>query len=144
MDFQRYEIKVLNLIKQFKGSPQIFRLISKFNPEAVKPLSMKHHRQALPSARCLNMPRMMTNGKTSRRLSNVKCAVDLTGDGDLFEDFSFIYIKEPESRARPVVKLKNHICTSLCINLKMTEANLALLKSTPLLLRPMIFGLKRM
>ena len=72
------------------GSPQILKLYSKFNPQLVNQLA---HQRKMLNGRFVRLPRYQLPRQCGRTDKPVQCAVDLTGDGDLVEDFSFIYVK---------------------------------------------------
>ena len=117
------------------------KLFSKFDQKFLD--FNKSHRMKQPSfvkrMAQFNMPRQLKN----RTTQNVQCALDLTGDDDAVEGFHFIYKDFPLSMANAVVKNKNHMCTALCINVKLTDLDLTQISSTPPLLRPSIFGFTR-
>ena len=51
---------------------------------------------------------------------------------------------EPMSKANAIVNQKGHQCTSLCINYNVSPDDLEKIRQTPLLLRPYIFGFRRL
>ena len=59
-------------------------------------------------------------------------------------DFYETRNSEPMSKANAIVNQKGHQCTSLCINYNVSQDDLKNIRQTPLLLRPYIFGFRRL
>ena len=78
----------------FKGSPQIMKLFSRFEPtmdNIFNKSRVANRRMNLPR---YQLPRQLQNKRMNQRQTHhIQSMVDLTGDEGKIEDFTFIYVK---------------------------------------------------
>ena len=78
----------------------------------------------------------------SKVCSSLRLKIDR--QGNRFTAIRNLMISEPMSKANAIVNQKGHQCTSLCINYNVSPDDLEKIRQTPLLLRPYIFGFRRL